>query len=365
VDGQKISPGQLFSLIFLFNMGTALVVNLGIDAEKDAWLTVALGTVGGLFIFFVYTSLFRLFPNLSLISYMKEILGKWIAWPLGLLYSIFFIYGAARDVRDGGDLLVSAILDQTPVIVINAIMVMSVAYVLNKGMEVLARMSLIFMAILLMLGVVSILFLLFSGLIELDRLLPVLGSGWMPVIKTTLNQTIPFPHFEVVCFTMLLPYLNQQKIGIRAGFAAVLISGTILTFTTILNIAVLSTEIAGRATFPLLQTISLINIGEFIQRLDVIVVLTLIIGVFFKVAIFFYVGVMAAANLFQVQDHRKLIFPVGLIILVLSIIIAGNFPEHIEEGNFSLQTIFVLFGAVIPITLLLVGKVRRQFGSRR
>ncbi|MBO1515289.1 GerAB/ArcD/ProY family transporter [Metabacillus bambusae] len=365
VENSKISPGQLFSLIILFDMGTALVVSLGIMAEKDAWLAILLGAAGGLFLFFVYTSLFRLYPDLPLTTYMREILGKWIGWTLGLFYILFFLYGAARDVRDGGDLLVSSVLDQTPTIVISSVLIISVAYVLNKGIEVLARTAQIFLVILVILALLSNLLLLLSGTVEINRLLPVLGNGWGPVIKTSLKQTIEFPHGEVICFTMLLPYLNKPKKGVRAGFAAVLISGLILSYSSALNIAVLGTDIVGRTTFPMLYMISLINIGEFIQRLDVFVVLTLIIGDFFKVAIFFYAGVMAAADVFQIRDYRKLILPIGLLILLISMMITGSFAEHIEEGNLALQTVFVLFGTVIPLALLLVGGLRRRFKSDR
>ncbi|MGM0876500.1 MAG: GerAB/ArcD/ProY family transporter [Bacillota bacterium] len=365
VENARISPGQFFSLIMLFDMGTALVVSLGIMAEKDAWMAILLGGVGGLFLFFVYASLFRLYPELPLTGYMREILGKWIGCPIGLLYILFFLYGAARDVRDGGDLLVSSVLDQTPIIVINAVMVMSVAYVLNKGIEVLARTAQIFLVVLVILGLLINLLLFFSGVVEINRLLPILGNGWDPVIKTSLKQTIEFPHGELICFTMLLPYLNQPKKGVRAGFAAVLISGLILSYSSALNIAALGNDIVGRATFPLLHTVSLINIGEFIQRLDVFVVLTLIIGDFFKIAIFFYAGVIAAVDVFQIRDHRKLILPMGFLILLISMTITGSFSEHIEEGNIALQTVFVLFGTVIPIAFLVVSGLRRRFGSDR
>jgi spore germination protein KB len=180
------------------------------------------------------------------------------------------------------------------------------------------------------------------------------------VLKTTLTQTFEFPYEEVICFTMLLPYLNQQKRGIQAGFAAVLFSSVILSLSTAMNIAVLGTDMAGRATFPLLHTVSLINIGEIIQRLDVIVVLTLIIGVFFKVAIFFYAGVLAASDLFQISDYRRLVYPLGIIILSIAMMLSGNFTEQIEEGDVLLVTVFLFFGVVIPGFLLVVGGLRRR-----
>ncbi|WP_199620275.1 GerAB/ArcD/ProY family transporter [Paenibacillus alkalitolerans] len=361
MEKTRISPGQLFAILVLFDMGTAVIRVLGIKAEKDAWLAILLGLPAGLAVFLVYASLYRKYPQLSLTGYMRAILGKWIGWPLGLLYVLWFINGAARDVREGADLLVSAVLDRTPVIIVAAIMVMSVGYVLCKGIEVLARTAQIFLAVLAAAGLFSILLLIFAGIVDVNRLLPVLANGWLPVIDTTLRQTIEFPHVEVVCFTFLLPYLNHPVPGIRAGIAAVLISGLILSFSTAVNIAVLGIDIAGRATFPLLATISLINIGEFIQRLDVLVVLTLIIGDFFKVAVYFYAAVMGAADLFQVRDYRRLVYPVGIIIIYISMMIAGSFLEQIEEGDLLLYTVWLTFGGGIPVLLLAAAAVRRRF----
>jgi spore germination protein KB len=363
MEKAKISPGQLFTLLLLFDMGTAILRVLATSAGKDAWLAILLGTAGGLAIFGVYVSLYRLYPELPLTGYIRAVLGKWIGWPLGLLYCLFFIHGAARDLREGGDLIITSVLDQTPIIVVDGVMILSIVYVLNKGIEVLARSAQIFIFVLAILGSLSVFLLFAAGVIDINRLLPVLGDGLGPVIQTTFKQTIEFPYEEVICFTMLFPYLNRRKMGIRAGFAAVLISGIILSCSTALNMAVLGIDIAGRSTFPLLSTIRLINIGEIIQRLDVIVVLTLIIGDFFKVAIFFYAGVMAAADLFHLKDYRKLVFPVGIIILFISMMISGSFVEQIEEGDVLLVTVFLFFGILLPTFLLAAAVVRKRFGS--
>ncbi|MGZ4161493.1 MAG: GerAB/ArcD/ProY family transporter, partial [Neobacillus sp.] len=98
MEKAKISAGQFFSLIVLFNFGTALVVSLGLQAKKDAWLAILFGAAGGVILFFIYCSLFRIYPQQPLISFIQTILGKYIGWPLSLLYILFFIYGGARDV---------------------------------------------------------------------------------------------------------------------------------------------------------------------------------------------------------------------------------------------------------------------------
>ncbi len=65
---------------------------------------------------------------------------------------LFFIYIAARDLRDAGDLLITSVYDRTPLFAINALMIVAVVYVLHKGIEVLARTGEIYLVILIVLG---------------------------------------------------------------------------------------------------------------------------------------------------------------------------------------------------------------------
>jgi spore germination protein KB len=47
MEKAKISVIQLFAMMFLFELGSALVVSLGSNAKKDAWLAILLGVCGG------------------------------------------------------------------------------------------------------------------------------------------------------------------------------------------------------------------------------------------------------------------------------------------------------------------------------
>ncbi|PZT56886.1 GerAB/ArcD/ProY family transporter [Paenibacillus silvae] len=356
----KISSQQLLALIILFNTGTALVVSLGTKADRDAWLATLLGAAGGMLLFGIYAALYRLAPSLLLTDHLRAVLGRYVGFAAGLLYSVFFLYGASRDLRDGGNLLINSVLDQTPLVVVEVVMILAVAYVLNKGIEVLARTAQIFLMVLLLIGLLSLVLLLCSNLIETKRLFPVLGHGWHHVLMSFLQQTLEFPYSEIICFTMVFPLVNQVNKGIRFGFAAVLISGIVLTLSSMFQITVLGMDVTARSTFPLLYMISLIDIGPFVQRLDVLVVLTLIIGVFFKVAIFYYACVRTIADIFHIPDERKMILPVALLIALTSLISAGSFTEHIEEGNIALRTLFVLLGIIVPVMLLIAGWMKKR-----
>ena len=54
MEKEKISGYQLYVLVTLFEMGSAILFGLGAEAKQDAWIAVLLGLISGLLIFFVY-----------------------------------------------------------------------------------------------------------------------------------------------------------------------------------------------------------------------------------------------------------------------------------------------------------------------
>ena len=94
--------------------------------------------------------------------------------------------------------------------------------------------------------------------------------------------------------------------------SAVISSGLALSYTISLDIAVLGIEEVERSPFPLLSTIGKVNILEFIQRLDAIVVFTLLITVFFKASIFFYGALIGIVDLFKLKNHQPMVLPTGI-----------------------------------------------------
>ena len=76
MEKTKLSAIQLFAMMFIFELGTALVVSYGITAKKDAWLAILLGMCCGIVLFFIYYFLFRQYPNVPLTEYAKKILEE-------------------------------------------------------------------------------------------------------------------------------------------------------------------------------------------------------------------------------------------------------------------------------------------------
>lgn len=357
----KISTTQLFVLVVLFEMGSAILVGIASGAKQDAWIAVLLGLIGGIIVFLVYYRLFVYYPDLPLTSYLQEIIGKWAGRFIGGLYVVYFLYCASRVLRDFGELLTSTIYNSTPLFVINSLMIMTIIYAIHKGFEVLSRVGEIFFGVVYVTAILGMLLIVFSGLIHLGNLKPILENGLKPVIKTFLTQTITFPFGEMIVFTMLLPFLRDKKKAKIVCLSGMILSGINITITVIVNISVLGVAHFYRSTFPLLTTVGRIQLADFIERLDVLFMLYLIIGGFFKIAIYFYAAVAGAADIFRIPNQRKIGFPLGLIVLFASVTIASNYAEHIKEG-LVLVPLYLHwpFQIIIPSSLLIIAFFRNK-----
>jgi spore germination protein KB len=359
MENAKINGSQLFVLIVLFEMGSAILFNLGGEAKQDAWIAILLGLLGGILLFLIYYRLYKFFPDLPLTSYAQKITGKWIGKIIGFLYIIYFLYIAARVLRDFGSLLVSAFYMTTPLFVINTLMMLTIFYAIHKGIEVIARVGQFFIMVIYLLAIVGFILIISSGEINWGNLLPIYENGWRPIFKAFIGQTLTFPFGEMIVCTMLLPFVNDQKKAKWACFGGIILAGINITITVIINISVLGVIPLSRSSFPLLNTIGRIEIAEFIQRLDVFFMIYLVIAGFFKVTIFYYAAVAGSADLFQLKNQRIITYPIGLLILIASLTIAESYSEHVEEGlKYAPYFIHWPMQIILPIILLIIAFIR-------
>ncbi|WP_221567355.1 GerAB/ArcD/ProY family transporter [Alkalihalobacillus sp. TS-13] len=360
----KISTIQLYVLMVFFQIGSAVVVGLGLQAKQGAWIAILLGMIAGNVFFWMYTRIHLYSPSNNYMDMLQIAFGKILGKAVGFIYIIYFTYLAARVLRDFGELLLSATLVETPLFIILTIMILASFYVISKGIEVLARTSEFYFPILTGLVFFGIALLFASKAVDLKKLQPYFGDGWGVILKTAFPMTMTFPFGELVAFLMLFTYVNNTKKIRQTGYFAILTSGVMLAFTAMMDIAVLGAETAARTTFPLLMTISHIQIGQFIQRLDAIGVFILIIGMFFKVSIFYYVAVSCTANVFNVNKFKRLFYPISLVILFGALTITTNFSEHLEEGLIVVPFFLHLpLQLGVPFLVLVILAIRYRKGS--
>jgi spore germination protein KB len=228
-----------------------------------------------------------------------------------------------------------------------------IIYAVSKGIEVVARTGELFFFFIYFLAITGFFLIVFSGLIDINNLKPILEQGIVPIARVVFTQTLYFPFSEAIVFSMLFPYITKRKSVKKIGLFAIGLSGINLAITMAINIGVLGVDLTARSQFPLLSTIQGIQVAEFLERLDVFFMISLVICIFFKVSIYFYAAVASTAVIFKIKEPSMLTYPMGMVVLFMSVTIASNYAEHLKEGlKFVTRYLHPFFLIAIPLLLL-------------
>lgn len=357
----NIGAFQFFSIIFLFEMGSSTLVGLASGAMQDAWISVLLALTAACLLFIVYIKLFEMYPELPFTKYIQDILGKFTGKILAMLYIVYFIYLGARVLRDFEELLVITLYNASSLISIGILLMFLVMYAIFKGFEVFARVNEFLFMIILFIIATIIGFEIIAGLVDTNNLKPVLETGWKTIVKEAYPLTLTFPFGEMITFTMLMPYLKKKVYAWKYGLTGLVFAGIVLTLITIVNISILGSNTVARATYPILTAVSYINIADFIQRLDSVVVIVMVVGGFIKIAVFFYCAMIGAADLFKVKKSDTLTYPIAFIILVSSVWMAHDYLEHYKEGlDIVPYFLHIPLQIVIPLILFVIAFIQHK-----
>jgi len=341
--------------------GSNLLLDIGKGAKQDVWIVNLLSTVFGCLLYFVYISLYKKYPDISMTGYIRKIWGKYIGGAFSFCYIIYFIYLASRVLRDFEELLISSTYRRTSIITLGICMILVLIYGVHIGVESFARVAcLCFAIIIVSLLILNIMFVL-GGYTKLENLQPVLGKGWGTVWKELIPTGITVPYGELITFTMILPYLNKKGSAVKIGLSAIIIGGISLTLNSIILLSVLGPDAVLRSNFPALTAVSYINIADFIERLDSLILVLMIILGFIKISIFFFCAIIGATDFFQMKPSPAFIYLVGGVIFFSSLMIAPNYQAHIDEGLKVVPYLLhlpLLIG--IPILLLLTAYIKQK-----
>jgi len=206
-------------------------------------------------------------------------------------------------------------LPETPLVAILLLGLASVAYMLRQGLEVMARTNEIF-ATMLLFGILLVI--LATPQMKLTNFLPFLEADPVSLLKGTLAPLAWFG--ELITIAVFLPYFNRPQDGYRICALAVFLITFMLGLAIFQVIAVFGPLVPASYLFPTFTSVRLIQLANFVERLEILVVAIWVAGGMLKVGIFYWIIVLGAAQTLGLRTYRPLILPVGVLILALSFI---------------------------------------------
>lgn len=362
---KKISVFQLFVLMTFVPYGSAVLFFLAPEAKQDVWIGLLIYSLIGILLQIMYIALFKKYPDDTLISYLPKIYGKYPGIILSVSYIIFFAYEASRVFRDFLELITVTSLQHTPLFILGLCFIIIIIYSIYNGIENIASLSQIYFILIVLVQIVSfILILTTQDVFKLYNLKPILSNGILDLLKKSW-PLITYPYGETMVFTMIYPLVIENKNLKKAAIFSIITEAILLAFNSILFISTLGVNYATLSNFPLLDSYRLIQVSDFLSRMDIIYILLFLVGGFFKIFVYLYAAVLGATQILHIKNTRSLAIPSGIVVFTASLIMAKNYPEHKNIGQeFVVKKLYVLMFIIVPFITLLIYYIKSLLSNK-
>lgn len=360
LDNGKINGRQLAVLVFLYSIGTTVLIipsGLANVAKQDAWIAGLAGILLGMLIVGLYVMLWRKYPDKTFVGICEAVLGKWAGTVVSLVYSLYSFIGTATVLFYVTNFFQIHFLPRTPVVFTCILFSIVVVMGARMGLESIARTSELMLPWFLILFFVLVTTL--TPQIEVKNMLPIYEAG----TKSVIWAGIAFAgtaYMPLVFLFALLPRvqdrrMNQARMGM---FLAALAGGLCVEFVTLLCIWILGPDITMRSIFPSYALVKKISIGNFIQRIEAILAGLWFITTYMKTTFYFYSWVTSLSEILKLNNYRTLTLPCAMFMIVFSQIVYPNviYMQHWDSTVF--PPYMIAMAIVIPVMLWIIGLMR-------
>lgn len=352
-----ITGRQGVNVMVLFILGSAVVLGSASEAGQDTWMAIILAALSSVPAVFIYSKLTVLMPDKDLFDLAEFAFGKILGKVLNILYVWYAFHLGALVIRNFGEFIQIVSMPETPLFVIALMMGVFCIWMVRTGLEVLSRWA-TFICPIVVLSVILVT-LLAIPIMDINNLKPVLYNGFQPVIKSSF-MAFSFPFAETVIFTTVLSALKVKQEALSVYLKSLAICGGILFAIAARNILVLGTAYASGLYFPSYAAASLINISDFLERIEITVAVNFLLAGIIKISICLYAACKGISKLFGLHDYKPLAPPVGLLMIDLSILVYQNAMEMVDWA-FKIYPYYALpFQVLFPLLILIVAWIKTR-----
>lgn len=135
----------------------------------------------------------------------------------------------------------------------------------------------------------------------------------------------------------------------------------LLCLIVFMSLSVMGASLTKLTVYPTYFLAQLINIGNFVQRIEAIMATAWLLTIFFKTVIYMYAFTKGCAQTFGLRNFHSLILPAGVLLFGLAMEVSPNVEYY-------LKTILPYWigwdttnGIILPLLLLIVYGVRKKW----
>ncbi|MGE7926630.1 endospore germination permease [Lysinibacillus xylanilyticus] len=365
MEKEIISSRQFMIITLLSSIGTAILISpasVTREAKQDAWIAAIISVVLSLLLIKLLVTVGKRTPTLTFVEANEKILGRFFGKITSIGFIILSLLSAGELLYFIGIFMKTAIMPETPMMAFAFLFSIIIIYAAFLGIEVFARSAEILFAMFILIFIFFVICI--SPSVQMENLQPIMEAPAKSLFFSIIRLMSIFS-FPLVILLMIFPStVNVHESAQKGFYIGTILGGIVLIAIITLAILVLGPANTASRTFPSYSLAQRISIGNFLQRIEVIMAAMWIISIYIKTFMFFYAGVIGIAQICKIKNHRPLIFPFGMIILGLSQIVHPNII-HSDIYNKETWPIFsFIFAILLPLVLLLVAKIRKINGNQ-
>lgn len=280
---------------------------------------------------------------------------------LCVLFTWFSFHLGVLVIRNFGEFIITVSFPETPMIIPMIFLVLLSSWIVKEGIEVMARWSALFF--LFNAPGPTLMFLALIPEMDLDNILPVMYNGFKPFFEGAFSA-FSFPFAETIIFTMIFFCLKSRKSSYKILFSGVLIGGISLAGISLAEILVLGPDLYNATLFPNHSVATKIRIGDFVERLEILVLIVALTGGFVKISVCLLAASNGVAKIFGLKDYRTIVLPLGLLMVNFSYFVYDSSMEQVAWAAKIWPYYAFLFQAILPIIIIVVVEIKRRYSSQ-
>lgn len=358
---EVISNRQGIILITLFIIGSTLLIGSGDVAKQDSWIAVILSIFCSTVLYLMFARILSLHPGKDLFDILELVMGKYMGKLISILMIWFAFHLGAIVTRNLSEFTSTLVFSDTPDIVLTLPFFILLIWSVKSGIEVLGRWSEFFIWVVILL--IIFISLLSITQMDINRIRPILYNNYMPLLRGTLSS-LSFPFGEVVVFLMVFSNISKQKNYYKTYIYGLMIGGLVILIVTVRNLLVLGSEIRSSMYFPSSIAISLIHIGELLQRLEMTSAIALLVCAFVKISICLFAVTKGIAKVMDFDDYKFIVTPVSLLMLTFSTFVYRSTMEMSEWAFHIWPYYSMIFEVIIPFIIYIAVEINRKLSLK-
>ena len=359
IEKEKISTRQLTLIMIGYILGDAMIFGPAIAyAGHHAWLSNIISILFGLLYFFLLSKFVKLMKGQSLVKYCLSLFGAFWGRIIILPLILYLFLDAGLVIKEMGLMISTYIYEETPLIFFSVTLVLTTAYGVKKGVEVIARNCEIIVPYLIFILLILLVPIMIT-VINYDNLKPFFPPSILPAVKGAI-PLIGFPVLDSVFLLFLLPLINQSRSDrLFKGLAtALFIGGGLLFFRPLVAVGAFGATEAANMPFPVFNAVRLIQFGDFVERLESVMLPIWLSSSYVKILILYYVTTVSFTEFFQLDNYQPFILPFGLILAAFSELVLSSIDQSVLIANIIWFPLSFIPSIIIPLLILISGKIK-------